>query len=258
MKRTSSSELRMLLDDLGVRPGDKLCVHAFLPSLGVVRGGAAEVMDAIFETIGAEGTLVVPTFTASYRRGEIYDVNESKSFNGAFSEYVRQRPQSVRSLCPLFSMAAIGPDAGTLMQRRSKRCFGRNSVFENLLTNDVKFVGFGVDWDQGYTFFMHLESLAGVPYRRDEAFYGLTRTADGQYIRDEAIHFVRNEEMPWKRSRRPVCEDLVKKGVIREVTIAGCRHRLFPSSGIAQSVLEYLANDIWCMTERPTCAGNNR
>jgi aminoglycoside 3-N-acetyltransferase len=249
MKKTSQSELKTLLVDLGLAPGDKIFVHAFLPSLGIVEGGLNGIFEVIFDHIGKHGTLIVPTFTASYRRNEIYDVKESKSFNGAFSEYVRNMPTSVRSLDPLFSMAAIGMDSEILMQRTGKSCFGRDSVYEKLFHNNVKFIGFGVDWDQGYSFFMHLECLANVPYRQDKVYQGSTRLEDGTLTNDQAIHFVRHEGVLWNRKRGPLCEQLLAEDSIRQVTFGGCHNRIFESSIIKRKILEHLKSDVWCMTD---------
>jgi aminoglycoside 3-N-acetyltransferase len=250
MKRTSQAELYTLLSELGVVAGDQLFIHAFLPSLGVVEGGITGLTEVIQERLGERGTIIVPTFSASYRRNEIYDVRESKSFNGALSEYIRQLPMAVRSLDPLFSMAALGRRADELMERTGSACFGDQSIYEKLFRNDVKFIGFGVDWNQGYSFFMHLERLANVPFRHEVLYRGQTRRMDGVLIDDEAVHFVRNERLEWKRNRQPVCEQLLSEGKIEEVSLGGCFHRLFESSVVEKAVMGRLHEDPWCMTDQ--------
>ncbi len=250
MKQTSQEQLGHLLEALGVVAGDCLVVHAFVPSLGVVEGGLDGVIAAIKRRLGESGTIVVPTFTSSYRRGEIYDVRESKSFNGAISEHVRRLPGAVRSLCPLFSMAALGPEAEALMHRPTAACFGPGSVYENLFVRNAKFMSLGVHWDQGLSFFMHLERLAGIPSRRDELFVGTTRLIDGRLTQDRAIHFVRIEAPPWRRDRGRLGRSLVARGVVREVIEDGCAHRLFESASLAEATLAALTRDPWCMTDR--------
>ena len=250
MKRTSKQELQSLLVELGIEPGDRLFIHAFLPSLGIVEGGIAGVTEVIQRQLGDEGTLIVPTFSASFRRNEIYDIRESISFNGALSEYVRKLPAAVRSLDPLFSMAAIGKDAERFMERPGKACFGEGSIYQKLFQNYVKFLGLGIHWDQGYSFFMHLERLAEVPFRAEQHYSGQTRLNDGSIINDEAIHFVRREDLEWKRARGPLCEQLLSDGMIREVEYAGCAHRLFEADVVEPVVLARLAEDPWCMTDQ--------
>lgn len=250
MIRTSRCDMDQLVARLGVGAGDRVCIHAFVPSLGVVEGGLKGIFDAIKGHVGKSGTIIVPTFSASFRRNQIYDVEHTKSYNGAFSEYVRQQPGAVRSHCPLFSMAAMGAEAERLMERRSSNCFGTGSVYETLFASGVKFLSFGVGWDQGYTFFMHLERLAGIPARHDEVFKGTTRLPGGREIRDQAVHFVRVMNPPWRRDRGRVGRRLVEQNIVREVEHEGCVHRLFESSLLADATLALLRADPWCMTDR--------
>jgi aminoglycoside 3-N-acetyltransferase len=250
MIRTSISDVVFLLRALGLGEGDKVFVHLFLPSLGIVEHGLAGLQRAFAEILGPTGALIVPTFTASYRRGEIYDVRESRSFNGAFSEHVRGLDGAVRSLDPLFSFAAIGSGAADLLRRDAKNCFGEGSVYDRLFRAEVKFLTLGVHWDQGLSFMMHLEKLAGVPYRQDQTFEGITRDRDGRTFADSAIHFVRHDAVKWKRNRGPLGERLVADGVGREILHHGQAYRLFPAGPLVEAVLSALRQDPWCMTTR--------
>jgi len=251
MQRTSRLELEELLRSLGLNRGDRVFVHAFVPSLGLVEGGLAGVSDALRAVIGDEGTLIVPTFSASYRRGEVYDVAGSPSFNGALSEYVRRRPAAIRNLDPLFSFAAIGPDAADLMRRDGKNCFGAGSGYDRLFAANVKFIGLGVHWDQGYSFMMHLERLAEVPFRVEQRFDGVTRDSGGAEFPDWAIHFVRDEAQPVRRNRGPLGQALVDEGVAIERHLHGVPHRCLPAAATAARVVTALRADPYCMAVRP-------
>jgi aminoglycoside 3-N-acetyltransferase len=60
--------LSSLKDDfksLGIREGSTLLVHSSLSSLGWVCGGAVAVIQALEDTLGDEGTLVMPTLSAN-------------------------------------------------------------------------------------------------------------------------------------------------------------------------------------------------
>lgn len=250
MQRTSRLEMEELLRGLGLGRGDRVFVHAFLPSLGLVEGGLAGVSGAFRTVIGDEGTLIVPTFSASYRRGEIYDVVSSPSFNGAFSEYVRRQPSAVRNLDPLFSFAAIGPDAASLMHRGSKNCFGAGSGYDRLFAAGVKFIGLGVHWDQGYSFMMHLERLAEVPFRVEQRFDGVTRNLERDEFPDWAVHFVRDDAQPVRRNRGPLGQALVDEGVAVERHLHGVPHRCLPAAATADRVVAALRADPYCMAVR--------
>lgn len=250
MRKTTRQDIVELVTCLGVSPGDRLMVHSFLPSLGVVEDGLLGLEGALHEALGPDGTLLVPTFTYSFRRDEVFDIRNSKSTVGAFTEHVRKGAGAVRSACPLFSIAGIGPDAARLLERRSPACFGVGSVFETLFDNDVKFLGLGVDYNQGYTFCMHLEKLAGIPQRKSRTFHGDCLDWDGRKYQDKAIHFVRNDNPPWVRNRHRLCERLAADGIIQEVVVDGCAHRLFEASSLKDAILGHLARDPWSMADR--------
>lgn len=47
--------------ELGMRPGMTVMVHTSLSNMGYVCGGAPTVIEALLETIGSEGTVMMPT-----------------------------------------------------------------------------------------------------------------------------------------------------------------------------------------------------
>ncbi len=52
------------LRTLGVALGDRLLVHTSLSKLGYVPGGAQAVIEALIESVGPEGLIAMPTFSA--------------------------------------------------------------------------------------------------------------------------------------------------------------------------------------------------
>jgi aminoglycoside 3-N-acetyltransferase len=88
-------------------------VHSSLSRLGYVEGGAETAVDALLETVGPEGTVMVPTF--NHGGAEIYDARTTPSSNGAVTEALRQRSDARRSVHPTHPYAAIGPQAEYLV-----------------------------------------------------------------------------------------------------------------------------------------------
>jgi aminoglycoside N3'-acetyltransferase len=135
-----------------------------LYSFGILEGGVEMVFDVLRDTIGLTGTIVVPTYT--YEQGIIFDRRTTSSVqSGALSEYVRLRPDAVRSLCPMHSHAGVGALKKVLLEPDGSKVFGHGSDFEALGDNGFKLVLLGLSGMDGATYLHHLEALAGVPTR---------------------------------------------------------------------------------------------
>lgn len=154
---------------LGICEGDTLLVHSSLRSLGYVVGGAAAVVHALLDTVGAAGTVVVPTFTAGNSdpsrwartmrsaappewwtaiREDLppFDPALTASQNmGVVAEAVRTWPGSIRSSHPQTSFAAVGRHARFLMSGHPQDChLGPRSPLGRLAESDGKVLLLGV------------------------------------------------------------------------------------------------------------------
>lgn len=216
MIKTSQEDLKNLFKSLNLKSGDDVMVHSALFTLGLIEGGVGGFYKAIREHLGDEGTLIVPTFTYSFRRNEVFDIKNTRSASniGIFPEYVRSMEGSIRSPDPMFSMASIGPRSNEFMKRSSKASFGAQSIYEKLFNNNIKFLAIGITYSTGLTGFLHIEKIASVPYRRDLLLTGKSIAIDGSIYEDESIHFARNESEYISRitNREPMGEILELNG----------------------------------------------
>ena len=62
------NDLVKALKELGVCQGDLLFVHSSLGAFGHIHGGASTIIQALIQAVGADGTLLFPTFTRPYIR----------------------------------------------------------------------------------------------------------------------------------------------------------------------------------------------
>jgi aminoglycoside 3-N-acetyltransferase len=110
----AKEEIVQDLVEIGVEKGDVILVHSSLRSVGYVPGGAETMIDALLESVGEDGTIVVPTIT-----GQIYDSPEyppsfskdKRCWTGMVPETFRKRSDAYRSRHPTHSVAAIGKNA---------------------------------------------------------------------------------------------------------------------------------------------------
>ena len=160
----SCSELALALREVGLNDGDSLIVHSSLRSLGHVEGGADTVIDALLDTIGPDGNLMLPTFNYTRLRPEpYYDPAETPCRTGAVPEAGRKRPGAVRSLHPTHSVAVIGPRAEELTRDHlSFRALGIGSPIDRLVQAGGKVLLIGVGHTANST--IHLaEEYADLP-----------------------------------------------------------------------------------------------
>lgn len=133
------------LQELGVVSGDHLLVHSSLRSFGFVQGGADAVIDALLETVGASGTVLVPTLTFSVLKSwpHLFSVNKTPSTTGRITETLRQRKEALRSNHPVSSAAAIGSQAAYLTAEHWDTPCGPDSPYYRLHDVGGKVVFFG-------------------------------------------------------------------------------------------------------------------
>src|SRR6266436_1109902 len=122
----SPSDVTDALLSIGVKPGGVVMVHpdaivaAQFPSIdGSNMDGSNHerldlLIDAMLAAVGANGTLVTPTFSYSFTKGEVFNVRNTPSAVGMVSERFRKRPGVHRTADPIFSFTCSGPLARTL------------------------------------------------------------------------------------------------------------------------------------------------
>ena len=127
--------------------------------------------DAIMEVIGPEGSLLVPAFSFSFCRGEIYDPILSPSRLGSFNERFRKMNGVRRSSDPILSVAGIGPHVDTLFKDLPHDCLGKGSFYQRLVPMGAKILTMGKGRSP-YTFLHHIEQMLKVPHRFNKIIMG--------------------------------------------------------------------------------------
>ena len=161
--------LEKLWNELGISVDDRILCHSFLPSLGKLIPDPSIVLESLINTIGPSGTVIIPAFTYSYFKNEIFDPINSKSRVGILGDIARKMEGSVRSMDPCFSMVAIGGKAQYYMERRSCDTFGEGNAFKKVFDDKFKILLIGVDLS-ALTAFIHLEKMHKVSYRKRKSY----------------------------------------------------------------------------------------
>lgn len=215
------------LRELGVARDDTVLVHSGLQGSGRIAGARSrDKLDTIVRGLAdavPDGTLLMPTFTYSFCRGEVFDRRASPSTVGLLTEHFRHLPGVRRTAEPIFSCAVLGPIEPAweepLFAVRDQDCFGPESVFAYLLERSGRILFYDVGFGFG-TFVHHVEQLLGVAYRYKKRFTGTVR--DGALERSVAAdYFVRRVDQDVETDLAPLAGSLLASGGARHTSIQG-------------------------------------
>ena len=113
---------------LGITTGDHVSVALSLKSIGNIKGGPEEFLDALLTVIGTEGTLMVNTFTRHFPASEIscdyvFDPASTKPLTGLVPTRFLKLKEMIRSKHPTVSVAAVGKFAKYLTADHDENSF---------------------------------------------------------------------------------------------------------------------------------------
>lgn len=249
----TSDDLREALDSVKAHDCRVLYMHTGL-SFGLPNPelSRAELLDAIYQAIRGLGvpTLCVPTFTFSFCNGEDYNSARSKSRMGAINEFIRQRPEAIRSVDPLMSVAVVGEDRD-LAENLGHESIGANSTFDKLSRRQgVKFLFIGVRLGDCFTYMHYLEWAAGVAYRYNRDFTGKI-THMGKTYEDTFRLFVRYYNVKPNEASYAYEQLLTERGLLRVANVGDNSIRCIDEPEARALYFELLSNDPNYFIERP-------
>jgi aminoglycoside 3-N-acetyltransferase len=134
------------LKEVGVNENDTIFVHSDISVFGKLcitdRGFLLQsLVDALKESVGQNGRIVIPTFSYSFCNNDVFDIEETKSSVGVLSEYFRKQKDVVRTVHPIFSSVIWGGSKEELLDI-GKDSFDEKSIFGKLHKKDGKLLFF--------------------------------------------------------------------------------------------------------------------
>lgn len=243
----SRSDFLNTLAKVGIKAGDVVFVHSDISSFGRMAAGsnnhlADAIIEVFEEAVGDDGLIIMPTFSYSFCRNEIYDPSATPSTVGILTEAFRQRPGVVRTVHPIFSVAVWGKDKYSFVEDLGKDSFDRQSVFGKLHRRDGKILFFGADF-QTCTFLHYIEQAHGVPYRYMKSFHGTIRDS-GKEHEDSYTYLVRSMDGNVETDTARLEEYLLGRNLMREVALGGGRILMIKAEVLFNNVNRLLDEDI--------------
>lgn len=181
-KRYTSDDLIFIMERMGMKKGSLVCIHSSMKEFYNYDGTVEELISKILESIGSEGTLMMPAFPdySLLKEGYIFDLESDRTGAGYLAETFRKYPEVQRSINVLHSVCAIGPLAEYLLKDHHKGtdCWDTMSPWYRLCENDGLIFNLGMPRNYIGTFEHCVESILKYehPYwaqffTRKETFY---------------------------------------------------------------------------------------
>ena len=241
LERARAELVRQLLS-LGVVPGDLLLVHTSFRAVGPIAGGPLTLIAALREVLGADGTLVMPSWSGN--DDEPFDPKTSPASSdlGITADMFWRLPGVGRS-DHLQAFAAVGPKAAAILaDPLPLPPHIPESPVGRVHEHGGKVLLIGVGHDANTT--LHLaELMADVPYRSPGY---CTVLEDGQPIR---IDYGENNHCC---VRFALADDwLRREGLQRQGRLGNSEARLMRSRDLVRLALAHLADDRLLFLHRP-------
>jgi aminoglycoside 3-N-acetyltransferase len=216
------------LSAAGIHNGDNVLVHSALSKIGYVIGGPQAVVDALLETVGEDGNVLMPNSpNASYQLDYIrtlscFDVDKDKSKLGAITEVFRNHPEAMRSCHPTEPVSCVGPDAAYFVGGHfgEETPYTKNSPFYKVAEKEGKILMIGVTLDNAGTNLHTLEDEISdfkYPVYYPELFEINVKLPDG----NRRSMKTRVHDPEWSKKRK--CDDLIplfeKYGALEHIKI---------------------------------------
>ncbi len=250
MHEINQKSFRACLQELDIRSGDGLLIHSAVQFLGKPVGGLGMYLETLLETIGPQGTLAVPTFNFAFARGEAYDPNTTPSAGmGAFSEYVRQQPQALRTPHPMQSLAVMGRYAQDLASRDTLSAFDPGSAFERLLQLNFKLLLLGAD-ERAISMLHYSEQRFQAPYRYWKDFSGKI-WRNGQWANATYRMYVRDLETNPQLTLKPVWDKMEGLGLRKSTSINYGQIHVCWIKDFVATVDSFLCANPWALVTNP-------
>jgi len=218
------------LRSLGLARGRDVLIHSALSTLGPLEKGAETLVGAIMDVAGPEATLLAPAYPMPgtmhewMLMPEPFNVEETRSRMGAFTEYLRKLPGARRSAHPTHSMAAYGPRAQeyTAEHHLGGTPTDSRSPFHKHVENDGQIVCIGTGVGKITSYHVIEDCMAAFPIAvyLDKPESKVVEFGDGRRV--TVTTRVNNPALsPWrvdnfKPKEMEIYRRLISEGVARE------------------------------------------
>ncbi|MBO6149260.1 MAG: AAC(3) family N-acetyltransferase [Lachnospiraceae bacterium] len=178
-----------------------------------------ELIEGIIDCIGADGTILIPTFNWDFCKGKAFDIRKTPCRTGTLGKVALQREDFKRTQHPIYSFAVWGRDRELLSDMTNKSSFGADSPFSYCRERNAKNVFIDVECQHSFTFVHYVEEQEGVSYRYLKDFTAPYIDWEGnESIRTYSMN-VRDLDKDIFVTIYPFEEDFLREGITRRYKV---------------------------------------
>ena len=208
--------------------------------------------NALMNALGENGTIAVFTQSTQLCNTDIiFDLENTPSISGFFSEYIRKKKGAYRSFHPFCSYAAIGKHAQEITQDTTRHAYGPESPIARMIDFDTTGISIGLPPQLTCSAIHHVEMAMGVPYRYFKEF--LQPVVRNRKTQKELFYlFVWYRGINLKRDRlKKVFQNYLKTNKMSSVEIGAGKIYSYSLRGFYTSAVQLFKDDIYSWLEQP-------
>jgi len=246
----SKDDLLKAYQEIGVDKAKVIYVSGSLPYLREFEKPGTAVLDAHFnalwELIGPEGTIVVFTQSTNLCNTDTpFDLDNTASISGIFSEYVRRKKGAYRSFHPFCSFSAIGKRAKEIVLNTTHHAYGPETPMERMINLNTLSISIGIPPRLTASTIHHVEMVMGVPYRYTKEFVQPV-VRNGKISKELFYLYVWNQECKLKRDRLvKIFKNFEETYEITSAFVGKGEVYSYSMSEFYQCAVQLLKNDIY-------------
>lgn len=241
---TERERLSEDLRALGVKPGDAVLVHSSMKALGT-KLTPEEVIEALQEAVGENGTLLMPALTYENVSGDhrVFDSKTTPPCIGLLPTVFWKLPGVERSLHPTHSVCARGALAHrlTVGHAMDDTMVGPHSPFMQLAVVGGKLLFIGDILDK-CTFMHGIEDIVRPPWIR----YGGTIAYE---VDGKERYFARQSDFGWGQEFQRIGDMLEEPDILRGKLLNASSYLIDARALLAVGLMEMRSNPYAFVTD---------
>jgi aminoglycoside 3-N-acetyltransferase len=244
---------------LDINKNDNIYITGNLGALGRIKIEKILLMSlflkALRNRIGKNANIFSPSASMNLMNTNVpFDIDNTPSYEmGAFAEYFRKLPDSIRSNHPFWSISGQGSDAFRL-KNVSKHSYGAGSPWTIFLELEVKQITMGIHPSKAVSLIHHIETIFGVPYRYTKEFMQPIKYGE-KIIEEKFYQSVMYKDCLIKKKislNKHFFDELELQGkLLKTKHLSGLTFWSFKMKDFYKVVLEFLKKDIYTYLEEP-------